>query len=91
MYHGSRKGKTRCSVTPCDSPCTKPEELSPSKGLGVHSLLFQDEEEAIRAVSVGNKTIERIRNTEKESKESRLIVMEKINLELKAQRSKRRI
>ena len=40
---------------------------------------------------MGNKQIERIRNTEKESKESRLIVKEKISLELKAQRSKKRI
>ena len=40
---------------------------------------------------LGNKQIEGIRNTEKESKESRLTVREKISLELKAQGSKKRI
>ena len=50
LYHGSRKGKARRFMTPCDSPCVEPEELSPSEGL---SLLFRDEEEAVWAVSVG--------------------------------------
>ena len=40
---------------------------------------------------MGNKQIERIRNIEKESRKSRLIVREKISLELKAQRSKKGI
>ena len=40
-------------MTPCDSPCTELEELSPSEGLGVCYLLFRNEEEAIRVVSVG--------------------------------------
>jgi len=34
-------------MTPCDSPCEDPEELSPLKGLGVRSLLFREEEEVI--------------------------------------------
>ena len=38
---------------------------------------------------LGNKQIEGIRNTEKESKEGRLTIREKISLELKVQRSKR--
>ena len=38
---------------------------------------------------MGNKQIEGIKNTEKESKDGRLTVREKISLELKAQRSKR--
>ena len=47
VYQGSRKGKVRLSVTPCGSPCTDPEDLSPSKGLGVHSLFFREEEKDI--------------------------------------------
>ena len=40
---------------------------------------------------MGNRQVKGARSTEKESKESRLIVKEKINLELKAQGSKKRI
>jgi len=49
---GVRNGKARRSTTPCDSPYAEPEELSPSEGLGVCSLLLREEEEAIKAVSV---------------------------------------
>ena len=47
VYQSSRKRKAGHSMTPCDLPCANPEELSPSEGLGVHSLLFREEEEAI--------------------------------------------
>ena len=53
VYQGSRKGKLGRSATPCDSPYMEPEEPSPSEGLGVHSLLLREEEEAIRAISDG--------------------------------------
>ena len=47
-YQGSRKGKAGRSVTLRESLGAKPEEPSPSEGLGVCSLLFREEEEAIR-------------------------------------------
>jgi len=47
VYQGSRKGKDRRSATSYISPCADPEELSLSKGLEVHSLLFHEEEEAM--------------------------------------------
>ena len=42
-YEG-RGGPRRGSYT---LPCVDSEELSPSEGLGVHSLLFREEEEAM--------------------------------------------
>ena len=47
VYQGSRKGKAGRSTTSCTSPCTDPEELSPSEGLEICSLLFREEKEAM--------------------------------------------
>ena len=46
-YQGSRKGKAEHSVTLRESLGAELEEPSPSEGLGVRSLLFREEEEAI--------------------------------------------
>ena len=51
-YQGSHKGKAGRLVTSWDSPCAELEEPSPSKRLGVHSLLFREEEEAIKAMGM---------------------------------------
>ena len=51
-YQGSRKGKARRSVTSREALGVEPEEPSPSEGLGVRSLLFQEEEEAIGTIRI---------------------------------------
>ena len=57
-------------MTPCDSPYTKLEKPSPSERLGVHFLLFREEEEAIRAENVlGKREVEGMKNTRKEDRE----------------------
>ena len=68
VYQGSRKGKAGRPVTLWDSPCAELEEPSPSKGLGVRSLLFREEEEAIEAMGMlevwGIERIRKKRRTE---------------------------
>ena len=51
-YRGSRKGKAGHSVTSWDSLWAEPKEPSPSEGLGVRSLLFREEEEAIKVMGM---------------------------------------
>ena len=47
VYQGSCKGKVGCFMTFYISPCADLKELSPSERLGVRSLLFCEEEEAM--------------------------------------------
>ena len=64
-----------------DSPCAEPKELSPSEGLGIRSLLFQEEEEAIRIVSMpGSKENRGMKSTRKKKGSSGLIERKKLDL-----------
>lgn len=70
MYWESRKGKAGWSETSYTSSCSDPAgELSPSEGVGEHSFLFREEEEAMEYLCKHNEVKEKERDGKKKEQQ----------------------